>query len=134
MSEENAEIVRRSWTAFAGGGLDALAEFWDDGINWRAIEGALDDVGEIQGAEAMRRYLQDWLDTFEDITSVPIELADAGADTVIAVLQVTGRARLSGVATEIRYAIVYTLRDGKIVRGREYATRQEAFAAVGLGG
>jgi ketosteroid isomerase-like protein len=43
-----------------------------------------------------------------------------------------GRARLSGVTTELRYAIVYTLRDGKIVRGREYANRQEAFAAVGL--
>ena len=132
MSEENVEIVRRMWQAFADGGLDALAEFWDDAINWRAIEGALDDVGEIQGAQAMRRYLQDWLDTFEDITSVPTELLDAGDDKVIAVLHVTGRARLSGVTPELRYAIVYTLREGKIVRGREYGNRQEALAAVGL--
>jgi ketosteroid isomerase-like protein len=132
MSQENVEIVRRTWQAFADGGLDALAEFWDDEINWRAIEGAVDDVGEIQGAEAMRRYLQDWLDTFEDITSVPTELLDVGDGRVVAVLHVTGRARLSGVRTELRYAIVYTLRDGKIVRGREYADRQEALQAVGL--
>jgi ketosteroid isomerase-like protein len=132
MSQENVEIVRDSWRAFADRGLDALAEFWDDGINWRAIEGAVDDVGEMQGAEAMRRYLQDWLDTFDDITSVPTELLDAGDNRVIALLHVTGRARLSGVTTEIRYAIVYTIGGGKIVRGREYANRDEALKAVGL--
>ncbi|HEV7584842.1 MAG TPA: nuclear transport factor 2 family protein [Solirubrobacteraceae bacterium] len=132
MSQENVEIVRDSWRAFADRGLDGLAEFWDEAINWRAIEGAVDDVGEMQGAEAMRGYLQDWLDTFEDITSVPTELLEAGDDRVVAVLHVTGRARLSGVTAELRYAIVYTLRGGKIVRGREYASRQEALEAVGL--
>jgi ketosteroid isomerase-like protein len=45
---------------------------------------------------------------------------------------VTGRARLSGIATELRYAVLYTLRDGNIVRGREYANRDEALEAVGL--
>jgi ketosteroid isomerase-like protein len=63
MSQENVEIVRRLWTAFADGGLDALEEFWSEDIDWRAMEGAPDDVGEIRGKKAMRRYLQDWLDT-----------------------------------------------------------------------
>jgi ketosteroid isomerase-like protein len=132
MSQENVEIVRGLWQAFANGGLDALEEFWSEDIDWRALEGAPDDVGEIRGKKAMRRYLQDWLDTFEDITTVPTELIDAGDDRVVAVLYVTGRARLSGIATELRYAVVYTLRDGNIVRGREYANRDEALEAVGL--
>jgi ketosteroid isomerase-like protein len=132
MSQENVEIVRRSWTAFADGGLDAMQEFWSEDIDWRAMEGAVDDVGEICGKEAMRRYLQDWLDTFEGVTTVPTELIDAGDDRVVAVLYVTARARLSGIATELRYAVVYTLRDGIIVRGREYADRAEALQAVGL--
>jgi ketosteroid isomerase-like protein len=38
----------------------------------------------------------------------------------------------SRVPTELRYAIVYTLRDGAIVRGREYADLQQALEAVGL--
>jgi ketosteroid isomerase-like protein len=132
MSQENVEIVRGLWQAFADGGLDALMEHFDEEVNWRAMEGAPDDVGEMHGTAAVRRYLQDWLDTFEGITTVPIDLIDAADDQVIAVLHVTGKARLSGIATELRYAVVYTLRDGKIVRGREYAERGEALRAAGL--
>jgi ketosteroid isomerase-like protein len=132
MSAENVEIVRASLRAPAEGGLAATAKFWDPDINWRAIEGAPDDVGEMVGAAAVLRYLQDWVDTFDDVTIVPVELMDVGDDRVVAVQHVTGRAKLSGVQTELRYAVVYTLRDGKIVRAREYRDREQALEAVGL--
>jgi ketosteroid isomerase-like protein len=83
MSQENAEVVRGSWQAFADGGLDALMSYFDQEVNWRAIEGAPDDVGQMHGADALRRYLQDWLDTFEDITSVPTELVDVDDDRIV---------------------------------------------------
>jgi ketosteroid isomerase-like protein len=126
------EIVLGSWQAFVDGGLDALMEYFDREIDWRAIEGAPDDVGEMHGKDAVRRYLQDWLDTFEGITSTPTEVIDAGDDLVVAALHVTGRARLSGIKTELRYAVVYTVSDGRITRGREYADRDDALKAVGL--
>jgi ketosteroid isomerase-like protein len=132
MPQENIEIVRESLLAYADRGLDALAEFWDADISWRAIEGAPDDVGEMRGPEAVRRYLQDWLDMFDDVTNVPEEVLDLGDDRVVAVQHATGRAKASGVQTDIRYAVVYTLRDGKIVRGREYIDRNQALEAVGL--
>jgi ketosteroid isomerase-like protein len=132
MSQENVEIVRIAWQAFADDGLDALMEFFDPRINWRAIEGAPDDVGEMYDKDAVRRYLQDWLDTFDDITTVPTELLDARDDRVVGVQHVIGRARLSGVKTELRYAMVYKLRAGKIVDVREYADREQALMAVGL--
>ena len=133
MSEENAETVRDSLNAFAARGLDGWAEFWAADINWRAIEGAPDDVGEMQGAEAVRRYFQEWVDMFDNITNVPEELLDVGDDRVVAVQHATGRAKASGVETELRYAVVYTLRGGKIVRAREYIDRKQALQAVGLG-
>src|SRR6476660_2513933 len=132
MSQENTEIVRNSLKAFADGGLDAAAEFWHPDIDWRAIEGALDDAGEIHGTEAMRRYVHDWLDTFDNVTFVPEELLDVGDDRVVAVQHLSGRARLSGIETELRFAVVYTVRDGKIVRGREYNEKAEALEAVGM--
>jgi len=132
VSQENVEIVRGSFTAFARGGLDAAAEFWHPEINWRAMEGAPDDVGEMQGIEAARRYVEDWFDTFHDFESVPEELLDIGNDQVVAVIHISGRARSSGIPTEQRYANVSTIRDGKVVRVREYATKDEALKALGL--
>jgi ketosteroid isomerase-like protein len=134
MSLENVEIVRDSLEALADGGLDALAEFWNPDINWGAIEGAPDDVGEMHGREAARRYVQDWFDTFDNFTAVTEELLDVGDDRVVAVQRVTGRARLSGVETELRYAVVYTPHEGKIMRVREYGHREQALKAVGLAG
>jgi ketosteroid isomerase-like protein len=96
----------------SGGGVDAIAEFWDPDITWRAAEGAIDDVGEMHGPEAVRRYVQDWFDMFDDLTVVAEELIDAGDDRVVAVLRTTGRAKLSGIETEIRFSVVCTLRDG----------------------
>jgi ketosteroid isomerase-like protein len=132
MSQENVEVVRSSLQAFAEGGLDAVADFWATDINWRAMEGAIDDVGEMQGAEALRRYLEDWLDMFDDVTLVPDELLDLGDDRVLAVQRGAGRAKASGIEAELRYAVVYTVRDGKIARGREYVDRERALEAVGL--
>jgi ketosteroid isomerase-like protein len=132
VSQENVQIVRRLWQVYADRGLGGLSEFFDEDIDWRAIEGAPDDVGEIRGIEAMLHYMGDWLETFDDITSVPTELLDLGDDRVLAVLRVAGRARLSGVETELSYAVVYTVRDGKVVRGREYVDRSAALKAVGL--
>jgi ketosteroid isomerase-like protein len=132
MSEENVEVVRNSLIAYAERGLDAVTQFWDADINWRAIEGAPDDVGEMHGREAVRRYLQEWIDVFDNVTNVPEELTDLGDDRVLAMQHATGRAKGSGVETEIRYAVIYTVRDGKIVRGREYIDRNQALEAVGL--
>jgi ketosteroid isomerase-like protein len=132
MSRQNVDVVRDALHAFAEGGLAAMADFWAADINWRAIEGAPDDVGEMQGPEALRRYHQDWIDTFDNTSNVPEELVDLGHDRVLAVQHATGTAKASGVETELRYAVVYTVRDGKISRGREYIDRATALEAVGL--
>ena len=134
MAEESVRIVRDCLQAYADGGLDAMAEYWDEEVNWRAIEGAPDDVGEMQGPERLRRYFQEWVDMFEGITNVAEELFDIGDDRVLAVQRAAGRAKLSGAETEIRFAVVYTVRDGKIVRGREYLDRGEALKALSAEG
>ena len=133
MSQENIEIVRDAVVAYNRGDLDAfLDEYWTDDIDYRAVEGAPDDHGPIHGKAEMRAYMQDWFDTFDDLKVEPLELIDAGGDKVIAVLRIGGRAKLSGVETDLTFAIVSTGRDGKMVRGREYWTRDQALEAVGL--
>jgi ketosteroid isomerase-like protein len=132
MSEENVKTVRDAAEAFNRGDLDTWAAYFVDDIDYRAIEGAPDDPGPIHGKDAARAYAQDWLDTFDDFVSEPVELIDAGEDNVVAVIRISGRAKLSGVETDLTYAALYTLRDGKVVRGREYWTQEEALEAAGL--
>ena len=104
MSEENVQVVEAALKAFARGGLDAFAEFWTDDIDHRAIEGSVDDRGPLKGKDSVRAYVQDWLDTFDDLSVEPVELLDAGEGRVIAVLRLSGRAKLSGVETDLTYA------------------------------
>jgi ketosteroid isomerase-like protein len=134
MSEENVEVVRRSWEALEHGGLDAAAEFWDPGIEWRAVEGALDDIGVFSGRDTMRRYYEEWVSTFDEFRAGPEEIIFASGDLVGAVIRTAGRARGSAGWVEGRYAVVYTVRGGRIVRGREYATAGQAREAAGLAG
>jgi len=55
MSEASVDVVRRHFAAFQTG-LDAVSKFWHPDIDWRAVEGAADDVGIILCSEALRRY------------------------------------------------------------------------------
>jgi ketosteroid isomerase-like protein len=132
MSQENVEIVRRAFTVFARGGLDAAAEFWDPEINWRAAEGAPDDVGEMHGIAAARRHVEDWFDTFDELSGEPEELIAVDEDRVLTIIHLSGRAKASGIRTELRFASVATIRDSKIVHVREYLTKDQALKAVGL--
>src|SRR5262245_1242400 len=132
MSQESITTVSEMAAAFNRGDVDAWLAYWTDDIDYRAAQGALDDRGPIHGKDALRAYVQDWFDTFDDFRQEPVELIDAGEDKVIPVFRVTGRAKLSGVETDLTYAALYTFRDGKVAVGREYFTRAEALEAAGL--
>jgi ketosteroid isomerase-like protein len=132
MSQENVNIALDVFAAFNRGDVDGTLEHWADDIDYRAAEGVPDDHGPIHGKDALRAYVQDWIDTFDQFTVEPIESIDAGEDEVVTVLRISGRAKLSGVETDLTYAALYTFRDGKIARGREYWTREEALEAAGL--
>jgi ketosteroid isomerase-like protein len=98
--------------AFNRGDLDAGSDYWTDDLDYRAAQGAPDDPGPIHGKEAMRTYVEDWLDTFDDFRGEVIELIDAG-DDVIVVMRIGGRAKLSGVETDLTFAAIYTIETGR---------------------
>jgi ketosteroid isomerase-like protein len=126
VSDENTDAVRRFWSS-------PQDEIWTvvaEDIDYRAIEGAPDDVGVMHGREALGRYLADWAETFEGFRADLEEAEPLGDDRVLAVGRISGRARSSGIETQLRLAILYTVRDGMIVSGREYATEDEARAAA----
>ena len=66
-------------------------------------DGAPDDRGPIHGKDAMRAYVQDWIDTFDEFWIEPVELIDAGQETSWSrLMRYGGRAKLSGIETGSR--------------------------------
>ena len=118
MSQENVEIVRRYFAAYDSGALDAIAEFWHPDIEWRAVEGYIDDVGVIRGPDGMRQYYGQWEETFDAIRPEIEELIEAG-DQVVAVLRGVGR---EGQRCRDRYSL----------RGRHLRTRGQDRRRTGV--
>ncbi len=49
----------------------------------------------------MRAYVEDWLGTFDDFRGEVTEFINAADDVIIAVMRISGRAKLSGVETDL---------------------------------
>jgi ketosteroid isomerase-like protein len=75
----------------------------------------------------MARWMGEW-DEYEQVVD---ELVDLG-DRVFGTFSLRGRGRGSRIEIEQRLYSVYALRDGKVARMDEYATREEALEAAGL--
>ena len=120
-------VVEAAYEALDRDGLDAFTESWADDIEWTTMRASW------SGKRAGRGYLQELLDLFDDFRTEPIELIDVAGDRVVLFLRYGGRSKLSGIAVPPEYfAIVLQIRDGKIARGMEYGTREEALEAAGL--
>jgi ketosteroid isomerase-like protein len=127
---DNEKVVHDQFEAFQRGGVDAAAEYWHPEIEWRAVEGAIDDFGVLKGKDAMRGYYGDWAETIEDLGAGIEEVLYDSGEHLAAALYTSGRGRGSSIPMRVRYCVVYTIRDGLIVRGREYETREQALEAV----
>jgi ketosteroid isomerase-like protein len=127
MSQENAEIVRRSLEAF-----EDDEETWfqtlDPDLVWYPIEDGHVPSRGIDGAKGVR---QRWLDTWEGHSIVVEDLRDAG-ENVVATIHVSGRGKGSGVEVNLEVCLHLKLRDGRIFYLFEYPDRASALEAAGL--
>ena len=126
--------VRRGYAAVSRRDFDLLAISVDPSIVYhpRADE---PDPSPHLGRGAYEQLIYGFIDSFSEVTFELLELIDAGdhviASTVLhAVLH--GQESASGAGVSDTYVFVYRVRDGLVVEGWEYRTKQEALEAVGL--
>src|SRR5204862_4976381 len=131
MSQENVEIVRRALEAFTRGDIAAALVPVDPAVEiYPPVEDPdMDDV--YRGHEGARKYLEQWLEPWEEFQFETEELIDAG-DQVVVTYRQRGRGKGSGIEIENTRAAVATMRDGKVIRGRVYPDRAAALKAAGL--
>jgi ketosteroid isomerase-like protein len=127
MSQENVRVVQAAYEALTRSGVEAFSAYWATDVDWQTMR------HRWWGRKAGRAYLQELFDLFDDFSTEPLEMIDAGEDRVIVYLRYGGRSKRAGIPVPPEYfAIVIRVRDGEIAQASEYATRREALEAVGL--
>ena len=127
MSEENVEIIRRGYEHWmATGEFRAHVDLvWDvSNLGWPEQQ-------VYHGAEGAMQFLAEWSDAWDAWEMEVEDYIDAG-ERVVVILNQRGRSKASGIPVDMRFAQVWTLRDGQGIRMQMYASPDEALEAVGL--
>ena len=116
----NLEIVKRSYRAFGRGDMDAVLADMDEGIEWQQAQG-LPHGGTYRGISEVRRNVFDPLDRdwWSEFSAEPDELLDAG-DEIVALGRYRGVAKETGKVLDVPFVHVWSLRDGKAWRFRQF--------------
>ena len=127
MSQEIPERWRLLYSAVTSGDLDGMMEFFHDDVEYLPFE----ESEAIHGLDAVRRYFEGWLDTWDSFQAEPTEFLARG-DHVVVGEAYKGRGKDSGVEVAMQSWSVSLLRDDRIVRRDEFLNRAEALEAAGL--
>jgi ketosteroid isomerase-like protein len=133
MSRENVKLVERLYRdCWAAANLSLVPQLLHPDVVWTAIESA-PDSGTRHGHAGACEYMGDWLAAF-DLEAMPTDPVGTTADgRLVCALGGAGTEKKIGLTTEIRYAAVFRFaEDGRILEIHEYASVDEALAAVGL--
>jgi ketosteroid isomerase-like protein len=91
-------------------------------------------LGTRHGREAIRLIYEENQRTLSGYTIDPVELIDS-EDQVVAVAEVTGVGPVSQIAMDgDRFAFLFTIKNGRVVREQAFRNRDEALEAAGLRG
>ena len=132
MPAENVKIVmafadaamRQDWTR--------AAELADPDVELHGTVGGVGEGRVYRGlAEVRREYDEVDGEAWEERRIEPQGFLDAGDDVVV-LLHEFRRGRGSGVELEIDTAVVFTVRDGRVVRMQGFMDRAAAEKAAGL--
>lgn len=116
-------------TAFAGYAPDCEYRPWDG-----FLTGRVEDSEELVlvGPKQIGRYFEEIFETFPDFHNEPVAFRQAGEGVFIVLNRARGTGRASRVSTDIAHGGIWELREGIVVRVREFSTWEEALNAAGL--
>src|SRR4051795_5663187 len=123
---DNVELVRRLWTAFERGGIEAVLEIADPDVQWEPYGGG----GIVySGHDGLRAYMEERRARGEQ-ADARLYSAFAKGDFVVA----RGEVRIRGAQgiVTMQPGWLYEFRDGRLLRFRGFPTQEAALRAAGL--
>jgi ketosteroid isomerase-like protein len=127
MSQQNVEIIKRGYEQFGTTGEIRA----DPGLVWDVSNLGWPDQQVYTGPAGAMQFNAEWAAAWDDWEMEPEDYIDAG-ERVVVILTQRGRSKATGIPVEMRFAQVWTLRDGQGIRMQLYASVEEALEDVGL--
>jgi ketosteroid isomerase-like protein len=127
----NVDIVREAYDAVNQGDLDMAVSCIAPDMEYVASGAVPGATGVFMGPEGVKEFIAGLYEEFDEPRADVSELLDAG-DRVVVSATARGRGKLSGVETTWDTWQLWTVRNGKLVRGQGFTSREEALAAAGL--
>jgi ketosteroid isomerase-like protein len=123
--------VRRFYESWNNQDLDGVLECADAEIafDWSASRAPF--KGIYVGHEGLTRFWTELHDAWEEFRLEIVEVVDCDRERLVTVTVVRGRGRGSGIPMEARGAMLWTVREGTVLRGTFFQNREEALEAVG---
>jgi len=135
MSQENVEVVGVGIDVFQAGlergefGAAFDAGFLHADIEW--IQAPEISARTTRGREEFIESLKRWTEGFDRWTYEIEQLIDAGDGRLVAMHRQSAMGSGSQVPVELRFATVYGLENGSVVRTRNYLDPADALKAAG---
>jgi len=134
MSQENVEVLRRMFERWNAGDVEGWLHCWDADAEWIsapfiALEGR---ARTYRGHAELRRFSVDVLEGFADLGRIERPRFRAVGDSVVVLADYRARAGASGPEVATPWGWLFEVRDGRIVRGRDFLDQRQALEAVGL--
>jgi ketosteroid isomerase-like protein len=108
---------------------DGLREL-DDDFEW-VVPGHPEGDVVRHGRDGVIEFFREWFEPWDEL-AVDWALHRAGPESVLALIDMRGRGRESGVPTEMRFGQLWTFREGRAIRMVLYFDVDEARRAAGL--
>jgi hypothetical protein len=131
VSQENVELVRKGYAAWAEGDIETVFSLLHPDIALEEREETLDTPSTYHGRQGLIKMVERVNEGLEDVRYTPERLIDVGNRVLVEVRR-TGRGSFSGVPVERRQFHIWEIVDGRAIRFRTYGDRREAFQAIGL--
>ena len=101
----------------------------DDDFEWVVPGHPEGDVRH--GPQGVIEFFREWVEPWDEL-EVDWELHPAGPESALALIDMRGRGRESGVPTEMRFAQLWTFRGGRAIRMVVYFDADEARREAGI--
>ena len=113
MSNENADLIRRAYQAYASGNLAAMLELVDPDLEWTYLDPALEHPTPqvCHGRHELEQVLRHWTEHGGGVT---LDEVASGGELVMVGVRTPGGGADRGRLGDDRAYSVFTVRDGRI--------------------